>query len=63
MDVFYDKAGNVLGRAYSAAIKCKKTEDHPPHSHNPEHALHGPYMCSGVPETKLYTTPPRKPVN
>lgn len=63
MDTFYNEAGEVLGRAYSAAIKCKSTEEHIPHSHTPENTIYGPYMCSGVPEIKLYTTPPRKPVN
>lgn len=63
MKTFYDVKGKVMGHAWSAAIKCNKEEEHKPHSHNPEFACYGPYMCSGIPSVKLYETPPRKPVN
>lgn len=63
MNIYYNKKGKILGRAWSAAINCKKTEEHKPHPHDPEFAMYGPYMCAGLPRVKLYDTPPRKPIN
>lgn len=65
MNGYYDEAGTPLGRAWSA-IKCKDAEAgevHHPHSHNPEFASYGPYMCEGYPKILLFDTPKRKPVN
>jgi len=67
METYYDEEGKVLGKAWSTMV-CwlgpgKEAEDHKPHVHNPQHAMYGPYMCSGFPQVKLFDTPPRKPVN
>jgi hypothetical protein len=65
MDTYYTRAGKVLGRAWST-MRCRDADakvEHKPHSHNPEHAMYGPYMCGGYPKVDLYNTKPRKPVN
>jgi hypothetical protein len=61
MNTYYTKAGKVLGRAWST-MECRSSEEHIPHSHNPQFAMYGPYMCAGIPVVELYETPPRKPV-
>jgi len=75
MNTYYDKKGKVLGQAWST-MDCNKVhgnrnttpptephQEHEPHSHNPEFAMYGPYMCAGYPEVDVFETPPRKPVN
>lgn len=65
MITFYNEKGQRLGQAWSV-MKCKKArerENHTPHSHNPEFAMYGPYMCEGYPKSHVYDTPPRKPAN
>ena len=65
MDTFYSKKGKVLGRAWSL-MTCKRVlslEPHKPHSHYPEFAMYGPYLCHGYPKKKVYKTKDRKPIN
>lgn len=64
MITYYDESGNILGQAWSH-MNCRIKEKHTPHSHYPPHAIYGPYMCPGNPETPIYKTSPidRKPVN
>jgi hypothetical protein len=65
VETYYDEKGEVLGRAWST-MTCRKADsgdEHEPHSHNPEFASYGPYMCEGFPKTLLFDTKPRKPVN
>jgi hypothetical protein len=65
MKTYYSKKGKVLGGAWGY-MTCKRNAagvEHKPHSHNPEYAMYGPYMCGGFPVKKVYDTPPRKPAN
>ena len=65
MDTYYDEEGNRLGSAWSTATctDANKGVEHKPHSHDPEFAFFGPYMCEGFPPILLFDTKPRKPVN
>lgn len=65
MNTYYNEAGKKLGVAWSTMMcgKSDEKEDHKPHSHDPQYACYGPYMCGGYPVIDLYDTPKRKPVN
>lgn len=65
MDTYYDEEGTVLGHAWGGvAMVCNNDAQHRPHAHRPAHTIYGPYMCPGIPQVPIYSTPPqeRKPI-
>lgn len=68
MEIYYNKDGKQLGRAWGFS-RCwggygkPAPENHNPHSHDPMYAMYGPYFCPGYPEVEVYDAPPRQPLN